>query len=229
MNYYTMNNEVITYYDKLAENYDLDRFENSYGKFIDKQERKILGKLLKSIDSENVLDLACGTGRLLNKAQFGVDASENMIKIAKKKFPNKSLRVSDASNTGFENEQFDAIFSFHLLMHLSKDKIIDIFDEAYRILNKNGRFIFDIPSKKRRKLFKYKTKTWHGATSFSEKELKRIFGNNWKIKRYYGILFLPIHRFPRFIRKTFLFLDNVLCKSFLKEYSSYLIFEVEKK
>ena len=39
-------NKIINYYDSLAESYDENRFDNTYGKFIDKQERNILDKLL---------------------------------------------------------------------------------------------------------------------------------------------------------------------------------------
>ena len=36
--------KIIDYYDNLAETYDENRFENTYGKFIDKQERNILNQ-----------------------------------------------------------------------------------------------------------------------------------------------------------------------------------------
>ena len=49
-------NEIINYYDSLAKSYDEDRFNNAYGKFVDKQERIILDKIL--IDkNELILDL----------------------------------------------------------------------------------------------------------------------------------------------------------------------------
>jgi hypothetical protein len=39
-------NELAAYYETLAATYDENRFNNTYGQFIDKQERKILDKLL---------------------------------------------------------------------------------------------------------------------------------------------------------------------------------------
>jgi predicted SAM-dependent methyltransferase len=112
-------------------------------------------------------------------------------------------------------------------MHLKQNKVDNILDECNRILKVNGRIIFDIPSKKRRNLFKYKSNEWHGAFSCTLKELKS--NPNFKISKSFGILFLPIHRFPKFTRKFFTNLDLILANSFLKEYSSYLIIEFHKK
>ncbi|HSY62326.1 MAG TPA: hypothetical protein VK796_10640, partial [Cytophaga sp.] len=96
-----------------------------------------------------------------------------------------------------------------------------------RILKKGGRIIFDVPSKKRRRLMRYKSNNWHGAYSLSLNDLKAI--PDFKIKQTFGILFLPIHRFPTFIRPFLSQIDTVLSNSFLKEYSSYLIIELEKE
>lgn len=218
-------NKIINYYNNLAESYDENRFDNAYGKFLDKQERNILDKVL--IDSnEIILDLACGSGRLLNYADFGLDASPKMIEISKQKFQNKTLYLADAEKTQFESNSIDTIISFHFFMHLDQYKINKIFDECYRILKKNGRIVFDIPSKKRRKLLNFKANEWHGAYSTSISELK--LNPYFKINRTFGLLFFPIHRFPKFTRKFLVKIDLLIANSFLKEYSSYLIVEFKK-
>jgi SAM-dependent methyltransferase len=218
-------NKIITYYENLAESYDEDRFENAYGKFIDKQERDLLDKVLTD-SNEVILDLACGSGRLLNYANFGIDASPKMIEIAKQKFKNKSIFLADAEKTQFETNSIDTIISFHFFMHLEQDKINKIFEECDRILKKNGRIIFDVPSKKRRELLNFKSNEWHGAfsTSFAELKLNPYF----QLNRTFGLLFFPIHRFPKFIRKFLVKFDLLIANSFLKEYSSYLIIEFKK-
>lgn len=218
-------NKIIKYYDNLAKSYDENRFDNTYGKFIDKQERNILDKLLTN-RNEIILDLACGSGRLLNYAEFGIDASPKMIEIAKQKHKHKNLYLADAEKSQFESNSFDTIISFHFFMHLEQDKIDKIYEECFRILKKNGRIIFDVPSKKRRNLLNFKSNEWHGAYSASIAELK--LNRQFKLNRTFGILFFPIHRFPKFMRNFLVNIDLIIANSFLKEYSSYLIIEIRK-
>ena len=218
--------EILNYYDSLAKSYDEDRFNNAYGKFVDKQERIILDKIL--IDkNELILDLACGSGRRLNYANFGIDASANMIDIARLKSKHKNLFVNDAEKTVLIPNSIDTIICFHFFMHLDQNKINRILLECNRVLKENGRIIFDIPSKKRREIFNFKPSNWHGGFSTSIAELN--LNPNFAIKRSFGVLFFPIHRFPKFIRKFLIKIDLLIANSFLKEYSSYIIIEYKKK
>lgn len=221
-------NNVVAYYDKIAGIYDEDRFNNTYGKFIDRQERKILDSLLNG-KNEIIVDLACGSGRLLNYATCGVDASREMIKIAKQKFPEKKIYLSDAGRIPLEDGAVDTIISFHFFMHLDEIKMYEILLECNRVLKKGGRVIFDIPSGKRRRLLRYKTTNWHGAFSTTLSRLKEITSNNFVLLHTTGVLFFPIHRFPAKIRKFFIKADFLLARSFLKEYSSYFVVELVKK
>lgn len=218
--------KVVAYYDEIADTYDQSRFDNTYGQYIDKQERKVLVQLLND-PTEKVVDLACGSGRLLNYATIGVDASKKMLAIAKRKHPEKQFFHAAADSTGIADNSIDTIISFHFFMHLKDEQIDLIIQECLRILKPNGRLIFDIPSKKRRSLFNYKSNEWHGSTSKSINELKQI--TDFKLKRTFGILFFPIHRIPVSLRRLFIHFDTFLGKSFLKEYSSYLIIELQKK
>ena len=224
-----MNSEIVSYYDKLASTYDENRFANSYGKFIDKQENLFLSKLIKKNNFKNVLDLGCGTGRLLHFANFGVDPSENMISVSKEKFPEKIILKGSVTEIPFENETFNLIFSFHVLMHLDKQTTSNFLNESFDKLMSNGKLVFDFPSKKRRKLLNFKSKNWHGANDFSIEELKIMSSKKYKIISTNGILFLPIQRFPKFSRAFFTKIDSFFCNSFLKQYSSYIIIELQKK
>ena len=64
------------YYDSLAKDYDRDRFGNSYGRYVDAMERKILCGWLGATPPGEVIDIACGTGRFLDFAMTGVDISQ---------------------------------------------------------------------------------------------------------------------------------------------------------
>ena len=218
--------EIIKYYDELAHQYDADRFDNTYGDYIDHQERKILSRLLIN-PNEIVLDLACGTGRLSKFATYGIDASSNMIEVARNKFPNKIFLVGVADKIDLKDSSVDTIICFHFFMHLNQSKFDLVLKECHRILKPNGRIIFDIPSKKRRRLISYKANNWHAAFSLSFDDLKK--NTSFKIKRTFGYLFFPIHRFPKFLRRVSVGLDSVISNSIVKEYSSYLVIEFRKK
>lgn len=223
-----MNEEIKLYYNNLASTYDENRFENSYGKYIDFQERKILTSILPTTKNHKILDLGCGTGRFLGFANYGIDISPKMIEIAKEKFPEKEITEGSVVKISYPENYFDFIFSFHVIMHLEKETTQSFLDETYIKLKPKGKLIFDFPSKKRRKTVNYKAKNWHAANQFSIKEIQKISGIKWKVTKYKGILFLPIHRLPKIVRPLFLSIDDFLCNSFLKEYASYLIIELEK-
>lgn len=219
--------DIYQYYNEIAPNYDENRFGNTYGRYLHEQEDKFLEKHIHR--TGNILDLGCGTGRHLKYATHGLDLSENMIAQSKIKFPEKELVVGSAFKTAFSNVQFNQAFTFHVLMHLANGEIQQAIYEAERILKPGGQFIFDIPSRKRRKLINYQPNDWHGAASLSIAEIKKMTHQHWNIKIIQGVLFMPIHRFPKSIRKLLLPLDNLFCKSFLKEYASYLMVLLEKK
>ena len=220
--------KIIEYYNQLASDYDENRFGNSYGQFIDLQERKILNKILKTKPNK-VLDLACGSGRLSNYATSGADASEEMLKIAKKKFPKNEFFLAQSNQLPFENESFERCFTFHFIMHLNEENFEKTINEVYRILSKNGTFVFDIPVKNRRKILNQSKADWHAALSFDQKEIEKLINNKFEIKRKFGILFIPIHRIPTQFRKFFLTFDFLLSNfGLLKNFSSYHIYELKK-
>ena len=221
-------NQIVSYYNALAKSYDADRFGNSYGEFIDRQERYILNRLLSNKE-KCIVDMACGSGRLLNYATHGVDASAEMVAIAKEKFQDKEIILSDAENLPFPDRSVNTIISFHFFMHLDTEKIKTILKECHRVLKPNGRIIFDIPSKKRRKLVNYKPTNWHGATSCTLNDLELITTGFYTQKKVFGVMFFPIHRFPKSVRKYLAKPDHVIANSLLKEYSSYLVAEYVKK
>ncbi len=219
---------VKVYYDAIAFEYDRSRFNNSYGRYIDSQEREILSRWLVSSENKSVLDLACGTGRFLSVATAGLDFSAKMIEVARTKHPDKELIHASADQIPVESSRYDAVFALHLFMHLSKDKIQAIVNECYRILRPNGVLIFDIPSALRRKLISYKPESWHGATSFSLEEIRQISTGQWRFEELVGINFLPIHRFPSKTRHLVLPFDKILSHSFLKIISSYYLVKLIK-
>jgi len=224
-----MNNEVVNYYDSIAGDYDESRFNNSYGRFIDAEERRVMNQLIDVTQNTKRLDVACGTGRLTNYATHGLDASSEMMAFARQRHKDVVFTQASATDTGFPDGCFDVVYTYHLLMHLDEATIQQVFREVHRILKPGGRFIMDIPSRKRREFLHHKQTSWHGATHLSREEVTAMAGDDYELRRSFGIMMLPVHKLPVSMRKPLIKLDYAMANGWLKQYSSYLIFEFVKK
>ncbi len=93
--------------------------------------------------SARVLELGCGNGRdaraILRKTSqyIGIDTSEQMIERARNKVPHGQFEVADAATYDFPG-QFDIIFSFALLRHLSIPELTSVLKRAAHSLNEGG-------------------------------------------------------------------------------------------
>ena len=97
---------------------------------------------------DNCLDIGCGTGALLsmiarerrNAELFGLDLSEQMIKVAREKLGKKAnLVVGDSEKLPFDDGKFDLVtctFSFH---HYTNPR--EAIAEMRRVLAANGKLI----------------------------------------------------------------------------------------
>ena len=221
--------KVVDYYDSIASTYDESRFNNSYGRFIDDEERRVLDALIDFSRDTVRLEMACGTGRLTNYATHGLDASNEMMEYARKRHNGVEFRQASATATGYDDAMFDVVYAFHLMMHLDDAVIREIVGEAWRILKPGGRFIFDIPSKKRRQLFHHSQATWHGGTQYSSADILSLVSPRFALGRTFGVMMLPVHKLPVTLRRRLTTFDYMLANSFLREYSSYLVFELLKQ
>lgn len=132
------------FFNKMAKHYDVRLFKN--------WRIKIIKKIIKIADIKNkscILDAGCGTGEFLaflfeihknkNLKLYGIDISEEMLKIAGEKLKNKAkLKLSSVEKTNFKNN-FDYIFSEDAFHHYSNyDSAMKNF---YKLLKKNGKLI----------------------------------------------------------------------------------------
>ncbi|BAZ31082.1 type 11 methyltransferase [Cylindrospermum sp. NIES-4074] len=106
----------------------------------------------------NVLDLGCGTGRLLDRlaTQFpnlrgtGLDFSSQMLRVARQNnrhHPRLIYLEGNAESLPFAEGQFDAVFNSISFLHYPEPQ--QVLNEVKRVLSPGGRFyLVDITSKK---------------------------------------------------------------------------------
>lgn len=136
-------------FDSISKNYDMLNDIMSFG-----QHRKIKESIVNQVKSfsfdsspRTFLDLCTGTGDLagLLKQQFpdnkivGIDFSEKMLEIARKKHPGIEFINADCTQLPFEDGQFDlCIISFGLR---NIENMQQALKEIHRVLKKGGVFI----------------------------------------------------------------------------------------
>lgn len=220
-----MKQEIIDYYDRLAPAYDASRFANNYGRFIDARERALLAAWLPP-NATQILELGCGTGRLSGFATIATDASTESLAMARTRVPSTRFAAADAERLPLPGATFDAVFAFHLLMHLEESAIRTIFAEAARVLRPGGMLIADIVSKTRRNVTGNRRNVehaWHGATALTKREFERM-GHDAGLERRHltGLMFLPVHRLPERSRAGLTRIDGWLADC-VPSLSSYLV------
>jgi len=172
--------EAVKVYDKIsrkyAEIFDKDFSDNPY-----------LDKFLSYLHrGDKILDLGCGTGRITQYyvdngfKVIGIDLSDEMIKIAKKKHPQIEFLCADMRKLNFPNESFDAVSIAYSLFHLSKKDVPQLIKKVKYILKDkeilllilqegNGEIYVDEPLAPGTKLF---------LNLYSENEIIDILNEN---------------------------------------------------
>jgi ubiquinone/menaquinone biosynthesis C-methylase UbiE len=113
--------------------------------FFDPVHRRVLSMVEEEAVPEAVLDVGCGTGRLLRKAQerwpearlIGIDAAEGMIEKARQLTPGAIFYVGKAESLPLNDATIDLAFST-LSYHHWSDKLEGLRQIA-RVLRPSGR------------------------------------------------------------------------------------------
>ena len=151
--------QVAKMFDTISKEYDGLNRVISFG--IDVKWRKRVVKIVSKTQPESVLDIATGTGDLaINLTQtnakkiIGLDISDGMLEVGRKKIANQQLDgtiemiLGDSENLPFDNNSFDAItvaFGVRNFENLEKGLA-----EILRVLKPNGIFVIletSVPTK----------------------------------------------------------------------------------
>ena len=111
----------------MARTFDDRRFGGPIGELIAKTQARVLANMAGRIKDRKMLDVGTGTGRAAFILALGgakvtaVDASEEMLAIARQRAAGQSLKITfqqgDAHALDFADRSFDAVVSFRMLMH----------------------------------------------------------------------------------------------------------------
>lgn len=115
--------------------------------YFDPTHSVVLAMAGKNNSPASILDVGCGTGRLLRRARtrwpdaqlIGVDAAEGMVEQARQMIPDATFMVSSAESLPLPDNSVDLAFSTISFHHWTNQ--LQGVQEIGRVLKKGGRFI----------------------------------------------------------------------------------------
>jgi len=133
----------------MRENYNKIAQEFSQTRQFMWQDLKFLLKY--STKGDKVLDLGCGNGRLFEALKgrgvdyVGVDNAQELVKIAREKYPQARFETADGLSLPFRNNAFDKVYSIAVLHHIPSQELRQQFlKEAQRVLRPGGLLILTV-------------------------------------------------------------------------------------
>jgi len=137
--------KVVKSYNRLAAFYDV------WGKLTETKAQKAVIDLADINDHQVILDVGCGTGRLLKEAilrnphgtNFGLDSSESMLKrsdrkLKKHRLQNYTLHQGSIFELPIDDNSIDILLSTFLMDLLPEDTFDQIAESFFRKLKSGG-------------------------------------------------------------------------------------------
>ena len=128
-----------TYYDRRAPEYDDWWLGQGLYAPVPKgwsEERDELMETLELLSPKRTLDVACGTGFVTGRLRgevVGIDQSEAMLEVARKRAPTARFVNGDALSLPFGDRTFERVFSSHFYGHLEDGERTQFLAEARRV------------------------------------------------------------------------------------------------
>jgi len=135
--------------NKTRQNYNITAKDYARTRAFIPEDIKALGEYTK--EKDRVLDSGCANGRLFeilankNADFYGVDFSEELIKLAGEKYPQGKFQTADALQLPFPENYFDNVYSISVLHNIpSRDFQLQYLKEARRVLKSEGLLILRV-------------------------------------------------------------------------------------
>ncbi len=140
----------------------------------DREECRIMDQYLSGLPPHSrILDGGCGMGEwtvyYASKGfrVVGMDISRITIEKLQEKFPDHHFSVGDIRNTGFEDDSFDAYFSWGTFEHFEEGFAAPLM-EARRILKKGGYLFISVPFQNGRHLRRDQRPLWYWDENYDK-------------------------------------------------------------
>lgn len=161
---------------EVASKYISQRYSSLFGRFEHEAECKAINQMLKKLKPEKLLDIAIGTGRVAQclkyyKQGYGIDASCEMLDVAKKHLKGWILKESDAFAMRIEDQFFNVIVSTRFLWHFNRKERRALFAEMHKKLEEGGFLVFDAPNAEVKRFVPLKAKIGR----------KRVYTHLWTL------------------------------------------------
>lgn len=103
------------------------------------QQRRINWIIKQCIGTNNILEVGCSWGYILNKVQghTGIDINQDTIELARKAFPSYTFDCVDATKgLPYTECSFDIVLLSEVLEHISWDNVDSLVRESIRVARK---------------------------------------------------------------------------------------------
>lgn len=175
---------VINDYNNIAKQY-ADEF------YYDTSDDKYIDKFLRKLNGKRVLDVGCGLGEDCKRIEekgfdaTGIDLSENMLKIAKNKYPNGKFEIMDMTNITYPENSFDGIISNCSLIHIPTELLPQTLETFKRVLKPNGKLLLILQEGRGEKMVEepFKLGTYIYMNYFSVESITKLLReHNFKVE-----------------------------------------------
>lgn len=144
--------------EKMAIQYNPDNYHNSSNviiRWIEGVRTGIILKMLNAVPEDNIIELGCGAGNIMDKIKdghlVGVDISDTMLQIARRKFSNHpgielyKENVEELSER-ISGRKFTKVYCSEVLEHVEHP--VQVIDQILKITDSDSLIVISIPNEK---------------------------------------------------------------------------------